>query len=227
MRGRRVVGQPPVKAGASLDVGCRPLQDGAVLTDLLSHWTSLLGVPLELGDTTAAPEAALCLQIPAGTVYLSADVVAAVGALQLMEEPDGALNPDREQAASRVLGGDGAPLQPGVAPADASWRALRVGEVQGQVALVPAARVAPGEAGPAAAPPAREPTRAAVMMVDLSGELRAFITERLKAGTLVATRPTEKLTELDEKAAVLVLGPEPSWFRGLNTARTVVLRRPE
>ncbi len=194
-----------------------------MLIALARHWSSLLGVPVSVEAKGQAPASALGLAVPGGHVFLDPELVAVVGALQLLEPPDTTLTDAREEAAARALSGEDAAFTRSI-PDGLTWVTLRVGDHQGAISeVVSQAEPSPE---PEAVPASSRPVRAAVMMVDLSGELRSYIMERLKSGALVAARPSERLSELDESTAVLVLGPDPSLFRELEAARTLVLKRP-
>ncbi len=65
---------------------------------------------------------------------------------------------------------------------------------------------------------------AAVMIVDLTGELRAFLAARLASKEWVATYPSPDRREIEEGVAIVILGPDPALFRALEAAQVVVTR---
>lgn len=65
---------------------------------------------------------------------------------------------------------------------------------------------------------------AAVMIVDLTGELRAFLAAKLASKEWVATYPSADRREIDEGGAIVILGPDPALFRTLEAAQVVVTR---
>jgi hypothetical protein len=65
---------------------------------------------------------------------------------------------------------------------------------------------------------------AAVMIVDLTGELRAFLAAKLASKEWVATYPSADRREIEEGGALVILGPDPALFRALEAAQVVVTR---
>ncbi|MBT9558396.1 MAG: hypothetical protein IV100_20345 [Myxococcales bacterium] len=74
-----------------------------------------------------------------------------------------------------------------------------------------------GASGAALAP-------AAVMIVDMTGELRAFLAAKLASKEWVATYPSPDRREIEEGGALVILGPDPALFRALEAAQVVVTR---